>query len=128
MTTNGPSIAVLERTGFRREATLASYRVARGVPRDFHHYSVACLSDNRRRKCVMEATAVMDADERVAPATRFTPSRARPTSAWPTPPPTISQRRFQFPRKQIARSLATFEATAARARVTAAVRALGATK
>jgi RimJ/RimL family protein N-acetyltransferase len=41
MTTNGPSIAVLERTGFQKEATLAGYRVARGVPRDFYHYSVA---------------------------------------------------------------------------------------
>jgi RimJ/RimL family protein N-acetyltransferase len=41
MTTNGPSIAVLERTGFQKEATLAGYRVARGVPRDFYHYSLA---------------------------------------------------------------------------------------
>jgi len=41
MTTNGPSIAVLERTGFSREATLARHRLARGVPRDFYLYSVS---------------------------------------------------------------------------------------
>jgi [ribosomal protein S5]-alanine N-acetyltransferase len=40
MTTNNPSIAVLERTGFRREKMLAGHRVARGVPRDFYLYSV----------------------------------------------------------------------------------------
>lgn len=41
MTTNLPSMAVLERAGFRREATLAGHRLARGVPRDFHLYSVS---------------------------------------------------------------------------------------
>ena len=41
MTTNGPSIAVLERTGFQKETTLVGYRVARGVPRDFYRYSIA---------------------------------------------------------------------------------------
>jgi [ribosomal protein S5]-alanine N-acetyltransferase len=40
MTTNNPSIAVLERTGFRREKMLAGHRVAHGVPRDFYLYSV----------------------------------------------------------------------------------------
>jgi ribosomal-protein-alanine N-acetyltransferase len=41
MTTNEPSIALLERNGFRRERMLAGHRVARGVPRDFYLYSVA---------------------------------------------------------------------------------------
>jgi ribosomal-protein-alanine N-acetyltransferase len=40
MTTNEPSIAVLERTGFRRESVLTGFRVARGVPRDFYGYSL----------------------------------------------------------------------------------------
>jgi RimJ/RimL family protein N-acetyltransferase len=38
MTTNEPSIAVMEHTGFKRERMLAGYRVARGVPRDFYGY------------------------------------------------------------------------------------------
>jgi ribosomal-protein-alanine N-acetyltransferase len=38
MTTNEPSIAVLERTGFQRQAMLAGHRQARGVPRDFYLY------------------------------------------------------------------------------------------
>jgi ribosomal-protein-alanine N-acetyltransferase len=41
MTTNEPSIAVLERNGFQRERMLAGHRIARGVPRDFYLYSVA---------------------------------------------------------------------------------------
>lgn len=41
MTTNEPSIAVLKRTGFRRERTLPGHRLARGMPRDFHLYSVS---------------------------------------------------------------------------------------
>jgi ribosomal-protein-alanine N-acetyltransferase len=40
MTTNEPSIAVLERTGFRREHRLAGHRLARGALRDFYLYSV----------------------------------------------------------------------------------------
>jgi ribosomal-protein-alanine N-acetyltransferase len=44
MTTNERSIAVLERTGFKRERTLAQHRVARGVPRDFHLYSAETAS------------------------------------------------------------------------------------
>jgi ribosomal-protein-alanine N-acetyltransferase len=40
MTTNERSIAVRERTGFRKETTVVGYRVARGVSRDFHRYSV----------------------------------------------------------------------------------------
>ena len=40
MTTNEASIALLERTGFRRERMLAGHRVARGVPRDFYLYSI----------------------------------------------------------------------------------------
>jgi hypothetical protein len=40
MTTNEPSIAVLERNGFQRERTLPGFRLARGIPRDFYLYSV----------------------------------------------------------------------------------------
>lgn len=40
MTSNEPSIAVLERTGFRRDRTLAGHRLARGAQRDFYLYSV----------------------------------------------------------------------------------------
>lgn len=39
MVTNQPSIPLLERLGFSREGTLAQYRVARGVPKDFHLYA-----------------------------------------------------------------------------------------
>jgi ribosomal-protein-alanine N-acetyltransferase len=41
MTTNQPSISVLERTGFRREGMRMGHRIARGVPRDFYLYSIA---------------------------------------------------------------------------------------
>ena len=41
MTSNEPSIAVLERTGFRRERMLAGHRLARGLPRDFYLYSTS---------------------------------------------------------------------------------------
>ena len=40
MTTNSRSISVLERGGFTREGTLRQFRNARGVPRDFHVYSM----------------------------------------------------------------------------------------
>lgn len=40
MTTNVPSIRLLEAAGFSREGTLRRFRVARGVARDFHVYSV----------------------------------------------------------------------------------------
>jgi ribosomal-protein-alanine N-acetyltransferase len=39
MTSNRPSIALLERCGFEREGTLRAYRIARGAPRDFHLYA-----------------------------------------------------------------------------------------
>ena len=39
MTTNHPSIKVLERSGFGREGLLRNYRVAHGRPRDFYMYS-----------------------------------------------------------------------------------------
>jgi RimJ/RimL family protein N-acetyltransferase len=39
MVTNGPSMRLLEHLGFSREGTLAQYRIARGVPRDFHLYA-----------------------------------------------------------------------------------------
>ena len=44
MTTNEPSIAVLERTGFQKERMLTGYRFARGVPRDFYLYSIVSLT------------------------------------------------------------------------------------
>lgn len=40
MTTNAPSIRLLEAAGFSREGTLRSFRVARGIARDFHVYAV----------------------------------------------------------------------------------------
>jgi ribosomal-protein-alanine N-acetyltransferase len=39
MTSNAPSIRLLESLGFTREGTLREYRVARGVARDFHVYA-----------------------------------------------------------------------------------------
>jgi [ribosomal protein S5]-alanine N-acetyltransferase len=39
MTTNAPSIRLLERARFVREGTLRHFRMARGVPRDFHVYA-----------------------------------------------------------------------------------------
>ena len=41
MTSNAPSIAVLERAGFRSEMMLTGHRLARGVPRDFYLYSAS---------------------------------------------------------------------------------------
>ena len=40
MTSNAPSIRVLEAAGFSREGTLREFRMARGVPRDFHLYAL----------------------------------------------------------------------------------------
>jgi ribosomal-protein-alanine N-acetyltransferase len=40
MTTNVPSIRLLEALGLSREGTLRRFRIARGVARDFHVYSV----------------------------------------------------------------------------------------
>lgn len=40
MTSNVPSIRLLESLGFAREGTLRQYRIARGVPRDFHLYAL----------------------------------------------------------------------------------------
>jgi ribosomal-protein-alanine N-acetyltransferase len=39
MTSNQPSIALLERCGFEREGTLRAFRIARGTPRDFYLYA-----------------------------------------------------------------------------------------
>src|SRR5579871_6267103 len=39
MTSNSPSTRLLEALGFSREGTLRRFRVARGVPRDFHVYA-----------------------------------------------------------------------------------------
>ena len=40
MTSNVPSIRLLEAAGFAREGTLRRFRVARGNPRDFHVYAL----------------------------------------------------------------------------------------
>ena len=40
MTTNQPSITLLERCGFAREGTLRQFRIARGAPRDFFLYAL----------------------------------------------------------------------------------------
>jgi RimJ/RimL family protein N-acetyltransferase len=40
MTSNVPSIRLLESLDFAREGTLRHYRIARGVPRDFHVYAL----------------------------------------------------------------------------------------
>lgn len=40
MTSNERSIRLLEQSGFTREGTLRQFRLARGVPRDFHVYSI----------------------------------------------------------------------------------------
>ena len=40
MTTNAPSIRLLEALGFQREGTLRQFRHARGVARDFHVYGL----------------------------------------------------------------------------------------
>lgn len=40
MTSNAPSIRLLEAVGFSREGTLRHFRVARGSPRDFHIYAL----------------------------------------------------------------------------------------
>ncbi|HEX9941236.1 MAG TPA: GNAT family protein [Thermoanaerobaculia bacterium] len=40
MTTNVPSIRLLEAVGFEHEGTLRQFRIARGVARDFHVYAL----------------------------------------------------------------------------------------
>jgi len=40
MTTNEPSISLLERSGFTKERLFKGHRLARGVPRDFFLYSI----------------------------------------------------------------------------------------
>jgi RimJ/RimL family protein N-acetyltransferase len=40
MTTNAPSIAILERTGFAREGRLRQFRIAGNTPRDFYVYAL----------------------------------------------------------------------------------------
>lgn len=40
MTTNAPSIRLLETLGFSREGTLGQFRIARGLARDFHVYAL----------------------------------------------------------------------------------------
>lgn len=40
MTSNAPSMRLLESLGFAREGTLRQYRIARGVARDFHVYAL----------------------------------------------------------------------------------------
>ena len=40
MTTNARSIQLLKRCGFTREGTLRQYRIARGLPKDFHVFAL----------------------------------------------------------------------------------------
>jgi ribosomal-protein-alanine N-acetyltransferase len=40
MTTNARSMQLLERCGFTREGTLRQYRIARGLPKDFHVFAL----------------------------------------------------------------------------------------
>jgi RimJ/RimL family protein N-acetyltransferase len=47
MTSNAPSIRLLEALGFSREGTLRHFRVARGTPRDFHIYALLRPSASR---------------------------------------------------------------------------------
>ncbi len=49
MVTNQPSIRLLEHLGFSREGTLAEYRFAGGVPRDFHLYALLQNASARGR-------------------------------------------------------------------------------
>jgi ribosomal-protein-alanine N-acetyltransferase len=44
MTTNEASIAVLERTRFRREGLFSNHRLVRGIPTDFYLYVYAALA------------------------------------------------------------------------------------
>lgn len=39
MTSNSPSLRLLESLGFTREGTLRHFRIARGIPKDFHVYA-----------------------------------------------------------------------------------------
>jgi RimJ/RimL family protein N-acetyltransferase len=48
MTTNEPSIRLLDRAGFVRERLLAGHRVARGVPRDFFQYAMAAIPSGKQ--------------------------------------------------------------------------------
>jgi ribosomal-protein-alanine N-acetyltransferase len=45
MTSNAPSIRLLETLGFSHEGTLRQFRIARGVPKDFHLYARIAGSD-----------------------------------------------------------------------------------
>ncbi len=45
MTSNAPSIRLLEKLGFSREGTLVQFRIARGIARDFHVYALLSGSD-----------------------------------------------------------------------------------
>ena len=40
MTSNAPSIRLLEKLGFSHEGTLGQFRIARGIARDFHVYAL----------------------------------------------------------------------------------------
>jgi RimJ/RimL family protein N-acetyltransferase len=49
MTSNAPSVRLLESLGFAREGTLQQYRVARGVPRDFYVYARLGAAERQAR-------------------------------------------------------------------------------
>jgi ribosomal-protein-alanine N-acetyltransferase len=50
MTTNLPSIAVLDRACFTRELLLPGYRLVRGVPRDFFRYAIVARETDARER------------------------------------------------------------------------------
>jgi len=45
MTSNAPSIRLLETLGFSHEGTLSQFRIARGIARDFHVYALLSSND-----------------------------------------------------------------------------------
>lgn len=47
MTSNAPSLRLLETLGFANEGVLRHFRIARGIPRDFHVYARFSGSDGR---------------------------------------------------------------------------------
>jgi ribosomal-protein-alanine N-acetyltransferase len=54
MTTNAPSIRLLEALGFAREGTLHQFRIARGVARDFFIYALLKPSGPYRTWCTIQ--------------------------------------------------------------------------
>ncbi len=57
MTSNNPSIRLLEALGFQREGTLRQYRIARGAARDFHVYALLQAATRTRSASTVSSTA-----------------------------------------------------------------------